>query len=766
MGFVRMIRLAAVASTVLTPGLAWGQEAAPAAAVAETDPGDIIVTARRRAERLQDVPVAITAASGEDLQRLSIVKPEELTRVAPGLVVTQGVYGGGNLNVTIRSQRQALNNTTYDQSVGVYFAEVPQARAQGLNSGFFDIASVQVLKGPQGTLFGRNTTGGALLITPAAPGDELAGYVKGTYGAFSLADFEGAINVPLSDQVQVRVAGKVTRRDGTIYSLTDKAHIGNVNNHSWRVSVRLAPTETITNTLVVTGHRDLSDGTVMKINAMKPTGTFVSLRDGLTQFEELKNHPFHTTTAPNLPGGNDIKTLTISNITEFDLGFAKLKNIFGYRKVDAKVDWLNTGDQHKTYRITPIDNGEQISEELNLSGTGLDGNLDYFMGLFYLRESNHSEQITYNNYTIPYTSSATIIGNTIADPVNTSYSAYAQATYKNLFTEGLSLTAGLRYTEDKREVEWRSIFVQPASCRLVDATRTPLSPCYRAGSAKFSAATWNVSLDYKLARDVLLYGVTRRGYRAGGFTFTAYSPGETQAFKPEFVNDYEIGFKAGFDLSDDARLRLQLAAYHQDYKNVQRNVTYTPGTPQNPGTTPIVFFVNAATAKVDGIEVDANLNIFNRLELAGSFSYSDARYSAYLVNGVDYSKAPFAGAPKYTATWLARYALVDSDTAGRISASVNGYYQSKTVSTDATSFNIATQQPYPDDVIKSRHIVDAAIEWSNIQGSNVDLRLYGKNIFKTEYYGYIQNAYYSAIGNSAATLGDPRTYGVEVKFSF
>ena len=155
MGFTHTVRLAVLASTMLTPGLAWAQDAASTGAE-EADAGEILVTARRREERLQDVPVAITVASGDDLRRMSIVKPEELSRVSPGLVVTQGVYGGGNLNVTIRSQRQALNNTTYDQSVGVYFAEVPQARTQGLNSGFFDIASVQILKGPQDTLFGRN----------------------------------------------------------------------------------------------------------------------------------------------------------------------------------------------------------------------------------------------------------------------------------------------------------------------------------------------------------------------------------------------------------------------------------------------------------------------------------------------------------------------------------------------------------------------------------------------------------------------------------
>jgi iron complex outermembrane receptor protein len=745
-----------LAHSALTSGVAYAQADSRPVAESDNAADDIIVTARRREERLQDVPIAVTVASGEALQRLAIVKPDELTRIAPGLVVNPGVYGGGN-----------LNHSTFDQSIGVYFAEVAQARTQGLNSGFFDIASVQILKGPQGTLFGRNTTGGALIITPVAPSDELGGYFQGTYGSYDLADFEGAVNVPLGDRLQVRLAGKVTSRDGTIYSLTEKKRIGNINNHSWRASVRFLPTETLTNTLVVTGHNDRSDGTVMRLTAVRPGGSVATAREGLEQFAELQQAGFWSTTSPQHPDGTRIRTLTISNITELDVGGATLKNIFGYRRVRGRVDWMHTGDRHNTYQIDAIDNGDQISNELNISGTALDGKLDYIAGLFYLREDNHSEQITYNNYAQPLVGGTTTIANTIADPVNTSYSAYAQATYKDLFVPDLSLTAGIRYTRDKRAIEWNSIFLTPTErCRLVDSSGVALNPCSRTDSTSFNAATWSLSLDYKVAPDVLIYAATRRGYRAGGYTFTAYSPGEARPYDPEFVDDIEIGLKSSWNLGGDVRGRLNIAGYYQDYRDVQRNVTYTPGTPQNPGLTPIVFFVNAADATVKGIEIEADMNIGRALELSGSFSYSDAKYGSYDIDGVDYSKAPFAGAPKYTATWRARYTLIDEPQAGAVSVGMNGYYQSWTVSTDASTFNPVTQKVYEPDIIKARHIVDASIEWAKVMGTTIDIRLYAKNLFKEKYYGYIQNSYHAGTGSTAASLGDPRTFGLVVKYGF
>lgn len=763
-----------LAGTLLTPAHLFAQTSvSPGSSGTETadanlGPADILVTARRREERLQDVPLAITAATGDTLAKMQVTRPDELTRVAPGLVLNPGVYGGSNLNPTIRSQRQFLNNSTYDTSVGIYFAEVPQSRTQGLNAGFFDIANVQVLKGPQGTLFGRNTTGGAILITPVAPTQDFEGYVQGTYGSYNLVDVEGAVNVPLSSTLSARVGGKYTRRDGYIKNLVFGGRDGDLDMYSWRGSLRWAPSDTFTNTLVVNGFHESDDGTVIKITDVRPGGQLATNRNGLALKALLDAFgEFYASVSKPYPDGTRVKTFTVSNITTLELGDVTVKNIFGFRHVNSDILWDQAGDPSVTYELRTIDKGDQYSDELNFSGKSLGGNLNWFAGLFYLREDNHSEQFSRNKYGQTLASTAPgIYADTIADPTNTSKSIYAQGTYSDFLIPGLSLTAGARYTKDKREVEWRSVFIQPtAVCRLVNASGTPLNPCLRTASKSFDAVTWNLSLDYKLSNRVLVYAANRRGYRSGGYTFTAYNPTESLPYRPEKVTDFEIGLKSSYDLGS-ARLLVNVAAYYQDYKDVQRNLSFSPGTPQNSGTSVATYYVNAAKAKVKGIEVETALTA-GRLELGGTFSLSDPKYDSFMIGALDYSGAPFAGAPKYTATYNARYTFVDRPDLGAISAGFNGYYQSRSVSTDAVPvYNPVTKSVVPEDWLESRHIVDASIQWNSVMGTRLDLRAYVKNLFQEKYKTYIQDSYASAFGQRTTTLGEPRTFGIVGKYSF
>lgn len=792
----------AVAALSTVPATAAAQDRAPDnnnSSVQNSGEGDIIVTARRRAERIQDVPMAISAASGEALEQLNIGKPDELAGVAPGLVMMPGVYGNSNINPTIRSQRQASNNATYDQSVGIYFAEVPLARTQGLNSSFFDLDSVQVLKGPQGTLFGRNTTGGALIITPKAPTDIVEGYMQGTIGNYGLVDLEGALNLPISETLQLRVAGKATKRDGYIYSVTSDRHVDDENSRSWRISLKFEPTETFTNSLVVTGFRESASGTTFKITDVNPDSGIANLHGWYQQLEQLQSLPFHTTTATADGTKTKIKTFGISNITTLDLGGVTLKNIFGYRYVDGLIDWNLQGDIDNAFSLVVRDKGRQISNELNLSGKARDDNLDYFAGLFYFREKSIASQQSGNGFGLSSAQIAAlppegyVLGQpggratslVLNDPIiNTSYSAYAQATYRLPAVPGLSLTAGLRYTRDKREISWRSSFLYTSSanpgpsCRLVDANNVVLDPCVRDAEASWGRMTWTGSIDYKISNDALIYATHRRGYRSGGYTFTAFNAAESVPYDPETVNDYEAGFKTMWRLGDDTRLRLNVAAYYQDYKDIQRQITVPP--PGGVGST-AVFFKNAASATVKGVEVEGNLDIGSRLHLGGSFSLSDAYYKSFVVPDLgDFTKAPFAGAPKYTATWLARWVIQD-DKKGTLSLSANGYYQSKTVSIDGTVLNqadltinrngtvvtVPKQTVYPWDVVPGRHLVNAAVDWGNIMGSDLSVQFFVKNLFDKEYYGYIQGGTgFQQLGKVQASLGAPRTYGLKATYIF
>lgn len=779
--------------------------AAPAAEPASADVSEVVVTARRREERLQDVPMAVSAATGATLQHLNISRADELTRLAPGMVINTGVYGNGNLNPTVRGQRQALNNATYDQSVGVYFAEVPQARTQGLNSALFDLDSVQVLKGPQGTLFGRNTTGGAVLITPKAPAPVFGGYVQGTYGNYDLKDLEGAINAPFLDgKLQVRLSGKVTRHEGYEKDIPFNTRIGDQNDRSWRLSVRFQPTEQLQNTLVVNGYRELDSGTPFKLIGYAPT-VFAANHNWAGQVALLSTQPFHTTTALPLRHGTDIMTFSVSNITTYDLGGVTLKNIFGYRRTDANIHWNINGDIDNAYDLIAIDKGDQFSDEINISGTALNGDLQYFGGLFWFRENNFSSQYSLNGYGLTSAQLAAgaprSVADTVADPiVNESYSAYAQATYKFPQMPDLSLTAGLRFTYDQREITWKNVWINNTTpnsiypttgfaCRMLDGASLPLNPCVRSDEKNWSQPTWTLSLDYKVSPDLLVYVAHRHGYRSGGFTFTAYIPREAAPFQPEKVNDVELGAKGNWRLSPDVRLQLNVAAYHQNYSNIQRNVTFTSIPPG--GTVPITstYYVNAASAKINGVEIDGSASIGDVLDLSGSFAYSDAKYDKYVdLVGIDFTNAPFAGAPKYTATWAVRYRLYRQDSIGEFMLSANGLYQSSTVSVDGTplrppqfgsltttfngrSVTFLPNEVYPIYVLEARHIVDARLEWNRVMGTRLDLQLFAKNLFDKNYFTYLQDNFTSGgrtvgVGLLAGVPGAPRTFGLQARYEF
>ncbi len=777
------LKLSLLAASALISTQAFAQDGGAPRAQAASEIDEVVVTARRRDERLQDVPVAISVVRGADLTRLSVDKAEDLQRVAPGFNATTSVYGASNLTPTIRSQRQGLNNGTYDASVGVYFAEVAQARTQGLNTGMYDLDSVQVLKGPQGTLFGRNTTGGALLISPKAPiYGESEGYVQGTFGNFGTADAELAVNLPVGETVALRLSGKPTRHDGYLANSTMGYAVGDANVYSWRAALKFQLGESVENTLFVTGFHERDDAIPYRLKSVNPVGPLATLRNALPQAAELAASPFWTTTAYVKPMGTEITTTTAANITTIDLGGATLKNILGYRRTESSITFNLASDRYNSYNLIATDNGTQWSNELSLSGDMMDGNLDYFAGLFYFNENNYSSQYSQIRAFQPLASDATSLGPnvgfTVADPIkNTSYSAYGQVTY-HIPDTGFSLTGGMRWTKDKREITWRNKFVSNAvgaaveSCRLRTvaangvATFFPLSACFRDGSKSFSKLTYTLTADYKPNDDTLIYLAHRRGYRAGGFTFTAYTQDEATPFKPEVVNDFELGAKSVMHLDGDARLHFEAAAYLQKYKDIQKLVNFIP-----PGqVSPVVYYQTAAKATIKGFELSAGVD-FSAVELNLGYAYSDPQYKKFLAFNPgtrtieSFAGARFAGAPKHSLSWLARVNFAGSEEMGQFYIQGSGIYQSNTVAIDITNYNPITKITDPNTVIASRHVVDARLQWSGAMGTPVDVQLYVRNLFKKKYITSITDAY-SSLGMTASLIGDPRTMGIVVKYDF
>jgi iron complex outermembrane receptor protein len=717
---------------------------------------EVVVTARRRAENIQNVPASIEAFSGKTLQQYTIQTLSDLSQVAPGLTVQPSVFGKGPLTLSIRGQRQSLANISYDQPVSVYFDEVLQARSQGLDDAFFDLSSVQVLKGPQGTLFGRNTTGGALLISSQAPTKNFEGYLDGTFGNYNLAREEAAVNLPLGDALQVRLAGVVTRRDGYINDPAQGDHIDDANTNSWRASIRFSPTDKFRNDLVLNGFNEDDSAVAYKLTSVVPGSYGVIALPDLSYYG---SHDFWTsnTTAP--PDGSRIHTLAAANISTLDLGGLTLKNIFGYRQVRSDIYFDLDGSSAFVASSQDVTHEQQFSNETQVLGSALNKDLEYVAGVYWFKETGDEVQTT---DILSPTSPNNLV--TAFSVVSQTEAVYAQATYHFPMLTGLSFTAGGRYTWDQRTIDAYSHF-SSGVCRLVtaDTGGVPLSPCFREANASFASPTYNLSLDWKINEKNLVYFTQRRGYQAGGFTNSALAPSEFIPYRPETVMDYELGLKSRWSFGS-ATGQTDIALFRGDYTDIQRLETiYLP----NPGgiPSPINRILNAATSTVQGIDLDFRFRPVNSVELTVGYTYLNAKYNNFIVAGANYTNSNFAGAPEHTFSGSARFHLPVPAEIGDAHVEVNGSYQSWTVTQDTTSFNPVTQANFPTSILPGYGTINARFDLADVGGKPIRLSAFVRNITNAKYY-VGGNDGSTGLGVVTLLLGAPRTFGVELNYSF
>lgn len=349
-------RTIAVITTALTAVPAHAQEVAPPAAstaapeaeqeqaAPRADAGtDIVVTARRREERLQDVPIAVTAITPNVLERQNLVDVTQLNTQSPSLTITPGA-GAGKSTPTfgIRGQSQQELTILADPSVSLYIGDIVAPRSQGANGGLFDLASVQVLKGPQGTLFGRNSTGGIVQLIPNTPSQEFEGSVAVTVGNLGTINTQAVVNVPLTDTLAARVAIATNRDDGFIYDTIRERNINYTDNQAMRFSLRWNPGN-FTNTTIVDLFHANEGGTGGFIQFVNPNGVFNSPAARAARnyptleamlAEQQQRGQFET--ASGTPSYSKVDTVTVANTSELQLTDSiTAKNIFGYRNVDS-----------------------------------------------------------------------------------------------------------------------------------------------------------------------------------------------------------------------------------------------------------------------------------------------------------------------------------------------------------------------------------------------------------------------------------------------
>ncbi|HKX77289.1 MAG TPA: TonB-dependent receptor [Novosphingobium sp.] len=763
--------LLGVAAAALTPFCAAQAQEDGRPADAAPTVEDIVVTARRTSENLSDVPVAVTALGAQALAESHVASETDLQLAAPGLLVRQ-TGSSDQLNFALRGQ--SIDAFSFSSpAVATYFNEVPVGGVAGTS--FFDFESVQVLKGPQGTLFGRNATGGAVLYSSVKPRDEFEGYLKVGVGDYDNREAEGAISIPVATGLSVRLAGKTQQRDGFQTNLLDGSHPNSVDSKVGRVTVRIAPEDTgfenvlmfqrgvfrgltgalkmreaygvngspstyfdpLTNSVqpLITNFRDSYPAGVTTINP-RVNALFSGIGDFLNKQKAIGFYDVYVN-APQWRRG-DSKLFT--NVTSFALNDdLTIKNVFGYNNVlslessdldGSPYDWLQIGGG-TALRDQGFNFGtKQWSEELQISGET--GRLKYIAGIF------HSDENTYSR--IPLR----ILGD-LGQPFLGAYSFHVKSKSNAIYgqvnwglADDLNLSAGLRYTwEDVRIVQ--------------DDDSLLLILNQGRNRRKDAKPSWHVGIDYKPAPSLMLYFNHRGSWRTGGFNgSSAAAFPDAATFRPETTYDFELGAKfSGFIGS--VQSNINLAIFDQHISDVQRtpyiNISGITG--------------NAKKARVSGVELDGNVRVAPWLTLGGSLTYVDARYTNPLasVAGSNFIFGPYADTPEFTGSLWFRVSSSLGAAGGRLSLYAQTYFQS------SFDFSNLGDTIIPGTHIDGYSVTKARLEWQEIMGSSVTGALYVDNLTNKKYEvgGFPQGA---VIGANGTLPGKPRMYGLELSVAF
>lgn len=635
--------------------------------------GEIVVTARKRAENLQDTPISVAAFSGESLEQKQVNSVGDLGRFTPNVSLEQGASISGSssaITAFIRGVGQTDFNLTIDPGVGLYVDGVYVSRSVGALLDTLDLEQVQVLRGPQGTLFGKNTIGGAIVLTSRKPSDDFELSVEGTTGSYNRADGRLTVNVPLSDTVKLRAGGSVQTRDGYVRRLFDGGRLGNKNSLSGRIQLLIEPTSNFSLLFSADGTRTREQAIATNLVAVDENAQFPFFHNKIVNAAScgapgtptpqndicytsrwITGDPF--TTWASGPNYSDLDLWGVSLTAEYDLGSATLKSITAYRDLKSRF-YLDVDQSPRIIDETFNDYSQnQFSQEFQIAGQAFDDRLNYLVGLYYLKEKG----VDRNG--LEFTIARFLSGGSVD---NDSYAAFAQATWK--FTDRLNLTLGARYTSEKKRFTPDQVILQDnlggnllllSRCFVRPVPVLPPNPTCTADLTlnpngnlilpnvqrvtKANEFTPAVTLDYKFSDDVLAYLSYSKGFKSGGFTQRVFPPlPEAPSFGPEFVNSYEIGLKTELF---DRRVRFNTAAFYADYDDLQIIVA--------DGIAPTVR--NAGTARIKGFEAELEIAAGDRVRLQGGVGYTDAEYRTVSPLAAPVTvNSQLPNAPKWTAT--------------------------------------------------------------------------------------------------------------------
>ncbi len=675
----------------------------------------IVVTARKVSENLQDVPVAVTAFTGTTFEEAGLTEFSDISQLTPNFDVRpRGSTGALFANLTIRGQTSGFLTLNADQAVGININGAPITRGTSLFTNLFDVERIEVLKGPQGTLFGKNTTGGAVNVVTKGPElDEINGYGKFTYGSYNRTDAELVANVPLiEDKLGIRLGAALTHRDGFgeggfgPTTLTGR-ELADDDEIFLRGSLLFEP----------------NDALSIRINADyhtvdESTSIFRSLRSAGGGFIALES------TNPDIYVGNDFRAdapfarsdeYNINGTIDLDLGGASLTSITSYRKQNS----LTLVQSAPSTAVLLGQDSDIFAQELRFSGSALDDRLSWQAGAFYSKESGDDTDIL-TGFGLDSSTSAE----------NEGWSIFTQNSFA--ITDQLKLTLGGRYTDENRKVQ---SLVSPAQAE-----------------ANFDGFSWLASLDFKPTNETLIYGSVSRGFRSGAIDQDNIG----NIVQPEFVLNYEVGLKA--DMFDN-RVRFNTAVFYSDYTDIQRTA-FDPDSP-----VPVTILRNAAEATIWGFEAELQTTPVDGLSLGATVGYTHAKFDEFLDadgagNVIDRTDEPLGG-PKWQFSFTGRYEFNVSDSA-KLGIQANYFWIGKD---QLASPTVAALLGPGEDSIPSFGLLNGQIDLDIDKWRGLNIALFGTNILDKEYYnGGVALDLFGGISNRI--VGDPRQWGIRVSKKF
>jgi iron complex outermembrane recepter protein len=724
---------------------------APAESAITDDSPEIIVSARRRNESLQDTPIAITAINAAQLESKGSVNIGDLMGAAPNLLITNQNSGGAAANLAIRGLTYADVEKSQEPTVGVVVDGVFIGTSTGQFFDFFDIDQIEVLRGPQGTLFGRNTIGGVINIKRTRPTGEFGVKAEATFGSYGNRAGRAVVNVPIiGSEFAAKVFYFHNESDGYYRQGITGKRVGGSNNENFGVSFLVKP-------------EDSGFDAVFTVEKQKQR--FDVVNSNITQTGELfcgfipanecnRNNTSDLYTVFNSPGVSNYSAPALTLEMNYDLGGVKLTSVSGYRRSSENQTQDFDASTTDLYYTRRQQNYKQLSQELRAAGK-ISDTFDYVVGAYLF--SSKYDLLQYTRLFAFNTAIDPIQADANPQSVNGNTKSYAFfGDFNWSFADKFRLSFGGRYTHDKKKL--RNAF---ATTGLVGQ-----------GSGSFSKFTPKVGVDYRPNDDTMIYASWSRGYRSGGFSPRAATAITANvAYQPEVVDSYEVGTK--LDLLD-RRLQFNVAAFYSKYNDLQQNTTI-PGGPTGNQT----ITSNAGSATIKGIEADFTARPAEGFRFTGSIGYLDAKFKGFVVGNTlagairnfDYSANNLIYSPKITASLGADYTVPTSF--GSVIANIGyryiGAYDQQislgalTVPASATGTVIVNGN---DPRVRSdrQGLLDASLSAKfDISGAKAKFTVFGRNLADDRG----TTAAFTVAGLwSFASAREPRTYGASLGFEF